>query len=170
VGQRASLAFDAIAEAHRHWTDRGWQAADAMAAATSVMRAHQLVQARVDQALDPFGLTFSRYEVLTLLYLSRRGALPIGKMGARLMVHPTSVTNAVDRLEDQALVRRVGDPADRRTVLAQITPSGRRVAEQATAALGAIRFGMEGLEDADARRLTTLVKRLRAHAGDFPRS
>jgi DNA-binding MarR family transcriptional regulator len=139
-----------------------------MAAATSIMRAQQIIQARVDAVLKPFALTFARYEALTLLYLSRAGALPIGKMGARLMVHPTSVTNAVDRLEAQRLVRRIGDPADRRTVLAQITPAGRRVVERATAALGAIRFGTAGLSDSESRNLTKLVASLRVEAGDFP--
>jgi DNA-binding MarR family transcriptional regulator len=169
VKTHVSLSFDAIAEARRHWAERAWEAPDAMAAATSIMRAQQIVQARVDEVLKQFGLTFARYEALTLLYLSRKGALPIGKMGSRLMVHPTSVTNAVDRLEEQGLVSRTGDPADRRTVLARITPAGRRLVVRATAALGAARFGMEGLADADARRLTAVVSELRAQAGDFPR-
>jgi DNA-binding MarR family transcriptional regulator len=163
----ARLRFDAIAEAHRNWVERRWKAADAMAAATSIMRAHQLIQARVDDALTPFELTFARYEVLTLLHLSRRGALPIGKMGARLMVHPTSVTHAVNRLEEQGLVHRIADPADRRTVLAEITADGRAVAERATAALGDIRFGMEGLDDIEAKRLTAIIRRLRRRGGDF---
>jgi DNA-binding MarR family transcriptional regulator len=169
VETRTSLSFDAIAEARRHWVERDWEAADAMAAATSIMRAQQIVQARVDDALKPFGLTFARYEALALLHLSRKGALPIGKMGARLMVHPTSVTNAVGRLEEQGFVRRTGDPDDRRTVLAQITPPGRRIVERATTALGSRRFGLQGLADADARRITSLVRRLREQAGDFPR-
>lgn len=167
MGTESPLRFDAIAEAHKNWSERGWDAADAMAAATSVMRAHQLVQSRVDAVLKPFDLTFARYEVLTLLHLSRNGALPIGKMGARLMVHPTSVTHAVNRLEDQGLVRRVPDPRDRRTVLATITAEGHRVAEEATAALGMMRFGMDGLDDDEARRLTTTIRRLRKRSGDF---
>jgi len=139
-----------------------------MAAATSIMRAQQIVQARVDDVLKQFGLTFARYEALTLLYLSRKGALPIGKMGARLMVHPTSVTNAVDRLEEKGLVHRTGDALDRRMVLARITPAGRRLVERATRALGASRFGMDGLDDSEARRLTAVVRQLRGQAGDFP--
>ena len=49
-------------------------------------------------------LTVSR---AILLGFSREGALPLGKAGARLQVHQTSVTNAVDRLEAQGFVRRV---------------------------------------------------------------
>jgi DNA-binding MarR family transcriptional regulator len=167
VAARPSLPFDAIKEAHQNWLRQGWEAADAMAAATSIMRAQQLVQSRVDAVLKPLDLTFARYEVLTLLHLSRRGALPIGKMGNRLMVHPTSVTHAVNRLEQQGLVERRADPADRRTVLAAITTDGRKMAETATAALGSIRFGMSGFEDSEARRVTRLVQRFRQRLGDL---
>ena len=54
----------------------------------------------------PYGLTFARFEALALLSFSRRGALPLGKIGDRLQVHPTSVTNTVNRLERDGLVRR----------------------------------------------------------------
>ena len=70
-----------------------------MAAVTSVMRAHQIMLARVDDALRPLGLTFARYELLMLLQFSRTGSLPLSKIGSRLQVHPASVTNVVDRLE-----------------------------------------------------------------------
>ena len=83
--------------------------------------------ARVDEALRPFGLTFARYEALVLLTFTRSGSLPLGKMGERLMIHPTSVTNIVDRLEAQGLVRRVAHPTDRRTTLCEITDEGREV-------------------------------------------
>src|SRR5260370_40250003 len=115
--------FDPIAEARRQW-DKRWPAGAAMAAATSIMRAQQIVLARVDEALRELGLTFARYEVLVLLSFSRRGALPLGKMGERLMIHPTSVTNLVDRLELAGLVRRMQHPEDRRTTLAELTGEG----------------------------------------------
>ena len=53
--------------------------------------------ATLDAAVKPFGITFARYEVLVLLSFSRTGSLPLSKVGERLMVHPTSVTSAVDR-------------------------------------------------------------------------
>ena len=89
----------------------------AMAAATSIVRAQQLVLAAVDGALRPLGLTFARYEALVLLAFTRSGSLPLGKMGERLMVHPTSVTGIVDRLEADGLVRRVVHGDDRRITL-----------------------------------------------------
>ena len=70
-----------------------------MRAVTSLMRVHQLVLTELDELLRPLGLTFARYEVLVLLSFSRRGALPLGKIGERLQVHATSVTPLVKRLE-----------------------------------------------------------------------
>lgn len=163
----APLPFDPIAEARRNWEGREWAEADLMAAVTSVMRAHQILIGAVDRLLAPVGLTFSRYEVLVLLVFSRRGALPLGKIGERLQVHAASVTNAIDRLEAAGLVRRARHPTDGRAVLAEITADGRRVAEQATETLVGARFGADGLDAAAARELTSLLTRLRRAAGDF---
>lgn len=108
-----TLPFDPVDDAHRHWVENGWgEVADGMAAVTSVMRAHQIMLARVEDVLRPHGLTFSRYELLMLLSFSRAGSMPMAKASARLQVHPTSVTNTVDRLEEAGLVRRVPNPAD----------------------------------------------------------
>lgn len=104
-------ALDPIAEARRQWIDRGWtDAADGMAVVTSIMRVQQLMLADIDEVLKPFEVTFARFEILTLLSFSSTGAMPIGKVGARLQVHPTSVTPAVERLERQGLVRRARTP------------------------------------------------------------
>ena len=138
-----------------------------MAAATSIMRAQQIVLARVDEALRPFELTFARYEALVLLTFSQRGALPLGKMGERLMIHPTSVTNIVDRLEAQGLVERVGHPTDRRTTLCEITAAGRDVVRRATEAVTAVDLGIVGLTDREIADLTELLGKLRLGSGDF---
>jgi DNA-binding MarR family transcriptional regulator len=138
-----------------------------MAAATSIMRAQQIVLARVDEALKPFGLTFARYEALVLLTFSRQGALPLGKMGERLMIHPTSVTNIVDRLEQQGLVRRVDHPSDRRTTLCEITSEGRALVDEATEAVTAVDLGITGLTGREVEQLTSLLEKLRRDSGDF---
>lgn len=166
MSSQRRLPFDPIAEARRQWLLR-WEAAEPMAAATSIMRAQQIVLARVDAMLRPFKLTFARYEALVLLLFSRTGALPLGKMGDRLMVHPTSVTNTINRLEAQGLVRRVPHPTDRRTTLAEITPEGREVVTEATKVLVEARFGLESLSEEEAVELTRLVRTLRMAVGDF---
>ena len=117
--EKGALPFDPIAEATKNWDGAGWvESSNGMALVTSIMRAQQLLLGRVDEALAPFGLTFARFEVLMLLSFSRRGELPLGKIGQRLQVHPASVTNAIDRLESGGLVVRVPHPHDGRTTLA----------------------------------------------------
>lgn len=170
TGQERSpgLGFDPIERARTQWIDAGWSdAADGMAAVTSLMRAHQIVLARVESTLKPLGVTFARYEVLMLLWFSKRGSLPMKVIGSRLQVHPTSVTNAVDRLEQAGLVTRSTHPEDRRAYLVELTPSGRELAERATKALNTEVFEQARLSSRDQRTLVDVLTRLRREAGDF---
>lgn len=164
----APLPFDPIEEARRHWRER-WSeaAATEMVAVTSIMRVHQILMARLNELLEPFDLTFPRYEALMLLHFSRRGSLPLGKIGERLQVHRTSVTNTIDGLEKLGLVRRVPHESDRRTTLAEILPEGSRVAEAATAALNKADFGTLPLSEDDLNSLFKTLRTLRDGAGDF---
>lgn len=162
------LPFDPVAEARRQWTDHGWgDAAPGMAAVTSLMRAQQLVLSRVETVLRPFEVTFARYELLMVLVFSRSPSLPMAVIGARLQVHPTSVTNAVDRLERAELVRRLPHPSDRRTTLVEITADGRALALKATDALNAEVFTDPGLTERDIASLVKVLAGLRHRAGDF---
>lgn len=160
------LSFDPIDEASRQW-ERRWAGTSSMAAATSIMRAQQIVLGRVDEALKPWSLTFARYEVLVLLHFSTAGALPLGKMGDRLMLHQASVTNLVDRLERQGYLRRVPHPTDRRTTLAELTSAGRAIIDEATHAVVAASTGVADLTERDRTDLMRILKKLRAGAGDF---
>ncbi|MBS9372972.1 MarR family winged helix-turn-helix transcriptional regulator [Rhodococcus sp. B50] len=164
----APLPLDPIAEAHRQWTAHGWgEVADGMAAVTSVMRAQQIMMARVEEVLKPFGLTFARYELLTLLHFTRSGALPMAKASARLQVHPTSVTNAVDRLEKAGLVRRTPHPSDRRATLVELTDEGRALAIQATEKLNTEVFARPGIPEEHIDTLLRIIATMRHDAGDF---
>ena len=162
------LPFDPIAEATRQWEAHGWaDAAPGMAAVTSVMRVQQLLLARVEEVLRPYDLTFARYELLQLLSFTRSGSMPLSRIGARLQVHATSVTNAVDRCEARGLVRRVPHPSDRRTTLAEITPAGRELALKATEALNREVFTDLGLPRADVDAVVEVFARFRSARGDF---
>ena len=164
----APLRIDPIAEARRHWTERwGEEPARPMAAVTSIMRAQQVLMARLNDLLRPLALTFPRYEALMLLSFTRAGALPLGKIGERLQVHRTSVTNIVDKLEADGLVRRVPHAEDRRATLAEITEAGRDTARRATEALNAAAFGIDALGNDEQEAVTALLRALRVDAGDF---
>lgn len=157
---------DPIQMARENWVRHGWGDAEAgMAVVTSIMRAQQLILGEVERALRPFDLTFARYEVLMLLFFSRRGELPVGRIGERLQVHPASVTNAVDRLESDGLVERRPNPRDGRSVLAGITGEGADVARRATVALNTEVFEMPALRDREPGLFRSL-RHLRRGLGD----
>lgn len=138
-----------------------------MVAVTSVMRAHQILLAKVENALRPYGLSFSRFELLRLLAFSRTGELPIAKASERLQVHVTSVTHAIRRLEASGLVERVPHPTDGRTTLVRITDAGRSTVEKATVTLNADVFADIGMSPGESRALSASIETLRRRAGDF---
>lgn len=159
------LPFDPIERAGENW-ERTWGPAVAMRAATSVFRAQQILLARFDEALRAYELTFARYEALVLLHFSRSGTLPLKVIGSRLMVHPTSVTNTIERLAAAGLVERRPNPSDGRGVLASITDAGRGIVERATADLVAVDFGLENIGDDRLEDLYATLRDVRYAAGD----
>ncbi|HET7014141.1 MAG TPA: MarR family transcriptional regulator [Streptosporangiaceae bacterium] len=160
------LPFDPIERAAAIW-ERRFGESKAMAAVTSIMRAQQILLAELDGLLRSFDLTFARYEALVLLSFSRTGALPLRLIGERLMVHPTSVTNTIDRLERAELVVRRPNPDDRRGTLAEITTAGREVVQAATAKLMEAEFGLGDYEPDQLDDIFGLLEQLRIGAGDF---
>jgi DNA-binding MarR family transcriptional regulator len=160
---------DLIAEARRQWLVH-WGDEDvlpSMVAVTSIMRVHQILLARLNRLLAPSNLTFARYEALMLLYYSRAGSLPLGKIGSRLQVHPTSVTNTIDGLERLGLVTRTPHDRDRRMTLATITKHGRATAREATAVLNAARFATAPLTEDELEEVFATLRRVRMDEGDF---
>lgn len=166
MNSRAPLPFDPIERAAELWQEQIGPSTT-MAAVTSVMRVQQLLLSAIDAALRSHELTFARYEALVLLSFSRRGALPMRVMGERLQLHPTSVTNIVDRLQAHELVRRLPHPTDRRTTLVEITEEGRTRMTEATKVLTEIDFGLVGITEDQASTLTGLLGRVRRAFGDF---
>lgn len=161
--QNIAMQQDPIELARQNWIAAGWgDASDGMALVTSIMRVQQLYIGRIETMLRPHGLTFARFEVLRLLAFTRRGVLPVGKIGERLQVHPASVTNAVQRLVDSGLVERRANPDDGRSVLAEITPTGRDLVERCTLMLNDEIFADPGVDAdvaADARLALDAVRR-----------
>ncbi|MCU1664119.1 MAG: hypothetical protein QOI36_5377 [Pseudonocardiales bacterium] len=166
MATRDPLPFDPILRAAAIW-DQRIGPSRTMAAVTSVMRVQQILLSAVDGALRPHGLTFARYEALVLLTFSRTGRLPMRVMGERLQLHPTSVTNIVDRLQADGLVRRIPHPTDRRATLVEITDTGSDLLEKATKSVTAIDFGLTGLSAEQETQLTELLGKVRKAAGDF---
>jgi DNA-binding MarR family transcriptional regulator len=161
MGDGERLPFDPIERAGILW-EKHVGDASSMRVATSIMRVQQLLLGEFDRALKPLDLTFARFEVMRLLSFSREGRLPLSVIGQRLMVHPTSVTNAIDRLVAGGLVDRTPDEEDRRRVYASLTSKGQKVLTRATKALMDIDFGLAVLDEADRERLFKVLRTVRA--------
>jgi DNA-binding MarR family transcriptional regulator len=159
---------DPVEWVRTRWDAQALPESKRFAAVASVMRTHQVVTAALDGALRQFELSRTMYLVLVTLALSTRGARPLSYLSRYLMVHPTTVTQLVDELEQRELVRRLPHPTDRRTTLAEILPAGRRLLKRATAGAAAAGFGMSGVDDETLGTVTESLRQVRRAVGDLP--
>lgn len=166
---RTRLPFDPIVRAAQLWVRRWGPSSPSvpMASATSIMRVQQLLITQFDAIAGRHDLTFARYEALVLLAFSREGRLSMSTIGQRLMVHPTSATNIIQRLASQGFVERVPNPDDGRGTLAVITDTGRQAMEAVTRDLEGVQFGLGMLDRAQHDQLFDLLRTVRLSAEDF---
>ena len=165
--RHASQLDDPVLTAEHHWASRGWVAGPYFRTALSIYRTAELIRQNNEPVLHPLSLTHVRHEALAVLYFSRRGEMPMGKLGKQLLVHPTSVTGTVDALERLGLVERVAHPTDRRAMLARITDKGRRAIEDSNDSIAATRFGLAVLTAAQAKAVTKILSLVRL-SGEQP--
>jgi MarR family transcriptional regulator for hemolysin len=85
--------------------------------------------ARLEEALKVVGLSAAKYKVLSQIAKSRE-PVPLRLLAEEQQCVASNVTTLVDRLEADGLVRRVDDPADRRSKRAELTDLGREKAEE----------------------------------------
>ena len=160
--------FDVVEASRRVWLER-WssEAASGMAVFTAVLRSFQLLNDQVNAVMKDHDLTFARYEVLTWLATDPESARTLSWISKTLRIPPASVTDIIDRLESDRLVRREPHPSDARTTLAVITARGRRVAMDATADLNATVYEQIGLSEPQRGRLLDLLAQLRVRGHEF---
>ena len=91
----------------------------------TVLQAAQCVQDRLEAALVPTGLSLAKLGALRHLAEANE-PLALGQLAERIACVKSNVTQLVDRLEADGMVRRVPDPDDRRSVRALITDLGRQ--------------------------------------------
>jgi DNA-binding MarR family transcriptional regulator len=160
--------FDVVEASRRVWL-RHWEpeAASGMAVFTAILRSYQLLADEVNRVMRRHDLTFARYEVLTWLATDPESSLTLSWISKTLRIPPATVTNIIDRLEQDKLLRRVAHPSDARTTLAVITPRGRRVASSATEDLNTSVYRRIGLSEPQRNELTDLLAELRASGREF---
>ena len=106
--------FDVVEASRRVWLER-WEpeAASGMAVFTAILRSYQLLLDQVDDVMRNFGLTFARYQVLQWLATDPDSARTLSWISRTLRIPPATVTNLIDRLEADKLVRRAAPPPRR---------------------------------------------------------
>jgi DNA-binding MarR family transcriptional regulator len=102
------------------------QAAEAIAA---WIQSGYRLQGKIEAALEPLGLSFTKLNVLTHLADAHQ-SLSLSEIAGKLNCVRSNVTQLVDRLESDGMVRRLYDPTDRRTIRAELTQQGRELQAQ----------------------------------------
>ena len=159
---------DPVEWSREQWIVHDQPAPDQFTAMVAILRTHQAMTASIDTTLRTHELTRTCYLLMTTLQLSRDGTRPLGQLSRHLMVHPTTVTLALDQLEKRKLVRRNPHPTDRRTILAVLTPAGQEILDKATKALADNDFGLTGVDGRLSRQVVNVLGDVREHIGDVP--
>lgn len=127
---------------------------------SSILHVASHVQARLELALSPTGLSLAKLGALRHL-AAAQDPLPLGHLAERISCVKSNVTQLVDRLEADGLVQRMPDPSDRRSVRAQITDLGRSRYEAGLQALEAAEVSIvQKLPETDQQNLNTILTRL----------
>ena len=93
--------------------------------------------------------------------LLKRGRTPMGQLAEALMVHQSSVSLLIGRLERRGLVRRVAGGTDRRVVNVELTKRGEiLVADAPEAAHGRMMHGLDAISRKEVHELRVAVERL----------
>jgi DNA-binding MarR family transcriptional regulator len=120
----------------------------------SLLHAAHALEARIEAALETVDLSLPKLNVLTQLVLAGE-PLPLSDLAARMACVRSNITQLVDRLEADGLVKREDDPSDRRSIRAALTPLGRERQRSGEKQLDALQAAFAGtLSDADRAALT----------------
>ncbi len=130
----------------------------------SVLRTATVLEHQMTEALKPYGITHTQYNVLRILRGAGNNGLCGREVGERMVSRVPDVSRLLDRMEETGLISRERDPDDRRHVTARITRKGLAVIEQATPALEVVECARLG--QVQAGRLQELIEVLTAMRGN----
>ncbi|HEV2751351.1 MAG TPA: MarR family transcriptional regulator [Gemmatimonadales bacterium] len=126
----------------------------------SLLETAGVVEGRLEEAVNAAGLSLAKLGVLRLLGDANR-PVPLSELATIQHCVRSNITQLMDRLEKDGLVRRLADPDDRRAVLAELTPAGQQARAKGMRALAdAQRAIMSGLKADEAASLKNALKAL----------
>ncbi|SMX38403.1 MarR family winged helix-turn-helix transcriptional regulator [Maliponia aquimaris] len=115
--------------------------------------------------LDPLGLTYPQYLVLSALWAEDGRTL--GALAIQMQLASNTLTPLVKRLEAKRLVTRQRDPQDERQLRIRLTDAGRALQDK-SAEVARCFLDMTGLDMPEAVRLRDEVLALRDRLRDDP--
>jgi DNA-binding MarR family transcriptional regulator len=127
-----------------------------------VIRAGRAFERHMDRELETVGLSIAKYGALAMLAHAKE-PLPLSELAQRVECGASNVTQLIDRLETEGLVKRVDDPVDRRVVRAQLTPAGRELYATGVKHINAVRKSYPPLPAKDIetmKRIFTTMSKL----------
>ena len=144
------------------------QTPDANVAATeavmNTIRTADMFFDQIGRLLRPLGV--SAAGGLALGILRDHGTMPPSELGERLIVTRATVTGVLDSLERRSFVRRSPNPADRRSLLVEITPAGLAVVQELrTIVHRNEKDWMTVLSEEDLRTYVDLLHRIQGRLG-----
>jgi DNA-binding MarR family transcriptional regulator len=157
---------DSIEWCRRRWEDNNGLEPDLFAAMGAVLRLEQLVGGTLDRLLREYSLNRTAYLILVTLHLKHDRTLTMGQLSKRLLLHPTTVSLVVDKLQTRDLVSRSPHPTDRRTILATLTDEGAATLITVSESLSKVNYGLEGVDSRMAIALTEIIRQVRQDMGD----
>jgi len=128
-------------------------------------RAAQLINGRIEAFAASFGVHRGEGDVLFTL---RRAGPPFRlsptRLAESLLVTTGTMTNRLDRLEKRGLIKRIPNPADRRSLDVELSAEGRRLVDAAVTEHVANEQAMLApLTARDRAELTRITRKLIAH-------
>jgi DNA-binding MarR family transcriptional regulator len=147
---------------HIAWALREWTQIDpdVEAIVTRIGKANRYIERAAVDTLE--SLDLAQGELRVLLRLSR-GRRSHGEIARDLLVSTGTMTNRLDKLEAAGFVSRHADPADRRGVIVELTPSGREVLDRYIGVQAAReKHLLSAMSAEDKRELSRLLRKLLA--------
>jgi DNA-binding MarR family transcriptional regulator len=127
----------------------------------SLMEAAHLLHARVEDALEAVDLSPAKFATLDQL-MQAGEPVPLRVLSEGQRCVPSNMTQLIDRLEADGLVRRLPDPADRRIVRAELTKLGKQRATAGAKVIAKVQADFaKAVSKADSAALERLVQSIR---------
>lgn len=126
----------------------------------SLINAGRAVEQSLEKALAPVGLSLAKFGALTHL-VEAGEPISLSQCAERMTCVRSNITQLMDRLEADGLVRRVKNPLDRRTVRAAVTRLGierqRAGAKEVERVQAALLKMLDGVNQGALRRVFSAV-------------